>query len=168
VRLASLSVCARPSEQELTSAPLCAQPITLITDFSSPFDMPPVQDLGGHDWAVQQHKMDPEQHVHVSDVYGVWTAKPWIVKDAAERNPYGSEYFFWVRPFPSLSLSFRFALQSLHRADSSLHTHDAGRRRRLPRLVRHALVRRAPLGPLEPVLDAPGRHGHARRDARAL
>lgn len=59
--------------------------------------MPPVQDLGGHEWAVQQHKMDPEQHVHVPDVYGVWTAKPWIVKDAAKRNPYGSDYFFWVR-----------------------------------------------------------------------
>ncbi|KPV77035.1 uncharacterized protein RHOBADRAFT_42248 [Rhodotorula graminis WP1] len=72
------------------------KPITLITEFSSPFDMPPVQDLGGHDWAVRQHKLDPEQHVHVPDVYGVWTAKPWIVKDAAARNPYGSEYFFWV------------------------------------------------------------------------
>lgn len=82
-----------PAERLVASS----QPLTLVTDFSSPFDMPPVQDLGGHEWAVQQHKMDPEQHVHVPDVYGVWTAKPWIVKDAAKRNPYGSDYFFWVR-----------------------------------------------------------------------
>ncbi|GAA6047937.1 hypothetical protein JCM3770_006434 [Rhodotorula araucariae] len=72
------------------------KPLTLITAYSSPFEMPTVQDLGGRDWAVQQHKVDPERHVHVPDVYGVWTAKPWILKNAAERDPYGSEYFFWV------------------------------------------------------------------------
>ncbi|BGP13219.1 hypothetical protein JCM10213_005011 [Rhodosporidiobolus nylandii] len=72
------------------------KPLTLITDYSSPFEMPPLQSLGGHAWAVAQHKSDPEKHVHVPDVYGVWTAKPWIVRNAAERNPYGSDYFFWV------------------------------------------------------------------------
>ncbi|GAA5974128.1 hypothetical protein JCM11641_003451 [Rhodosporidiobolus odoratus] len=72
------------------------KPITLITTYSSPFEMPPLQALGGHAWAVTQHKIDPENHVHVPDVYGVWTAKPWIVRDAAEQNPYGSDYFFWV------------------------------------------------------------------------
>ncbi|GAA6015566.1 hypothetical protein JCM10207_008128 [Rhodosporidiobolus poonsookiae] len=72
------------------------KPITLITKYTTPFEMPPLQELGGHAWAVAQHKIDPEKHVHVPDVYGVWTAKPWIVKNAAELNPYGSEYFFWV------------------------------------------------------------------------
>ncbi|GJN87830.1 hypothetical protein Rhopal_000785-T1 [Rhodotorula paludigena] len=72
------------------------KPLTLVTEYSSPFDMPPLQDLGGHDWATAQHKIDPEKHVHVPDVYGVWTAKPWIVKNAADRDPYGSDYFFWV------------------------------------------------------------------------
>jgi hypothetical protein len=73
------------------------QPLTLITNYTSPFEMPPLQNLGGHAWAEAQHKIDPEKHVHVPDVYGVWTAKPWIVANAAELNPYGSEYFFWVR-----------------------------------------------------------------------
>ncbi|BGP37220.1 hypothetical protein JCM10449v2_001125 [Rhodotorula kratochvilovae] len=81
------------------------KPLTLITTYSTPFDMPPVQDLGGHDWAVQQHKIDPEKHVHVPDVYGVWTAKPWMVKDASERNPYGSDYFFWARRALSFLIS---------------------------------------------------------------
>lgn len=60
--------------------------------------MPPLASRGGREWAVAQHAIDPEKHVHVPDVYGVWTAKPWIVKQAAELNPYDSEYFFWVRP----------------------------------------------------------------------
>ncbi|GAA6029993.1 hypothetical protein JCM8097_009205 [Rhodosporidiobolus ruineniae] len=72
------------------------KPLTLVTDYTSPFDMPPLQNLGGHAWAEAQHKIDPEKHVHVPDVYGVWTAKPWIVRDATERDPYGSDYFFWV------------------------------------------------------------------------
>ncbi|GAA5826182.1 hypothetical protein JCM11251_007197 [Rhodosporidiobolus azoricus] len=73
-----------------------SKPLTLVTTYTSPFEMPPNEALGGHAWAVAQHAIDPEKHVHVPDVYGVWTAKPWIVRDAAERDPYGSEYFFWV------------------------------------------------------------------------
>ncbi|GAA5863323.1 hypothetical protein JCM1840_007487 [Sporobolomyces johnsonii] len=72
------------------------KPLTLITDYSSPFEMPPLQALGGIAWAQKQFEMDPEPQWHVPEVYGVWTAKPWIVKDASERDPYRSEYFFWV------------------------------------------------------------------------
>ncbi|GAA5923897.1 uncharacterized protein JCM15063_005493 [Sporobolomyces koalae] len=72
------------------------KPLTLIADYNDPFEMPPLVALGGKDWAQKQYKLDPEQRWHVPDVYGVWTAKPWIVRDASERNPYDSEYFFWV------------------------------------------------------------------------
>ena len=65
--------------------------------------MEPLVNLGGRDWAIAQHAIDPEKHLHVPDVYGVWTAKPWIVQQAALLDPYLSEFFFWVR-FPSLRI----------------------------------------------------------------
>lgn len=72
------------------------QPLTLIADYNDPFEMPPLVALGGKNWANKQYELDPEQRWHVPDVYGVWTAKPWIVRDASDRNPYDSDYFFWV------------------------------------------------------------------------
>ncbi|GAA6011354.1 hypothetical protein JCM11491_002755 [Sporobolomyces phaffii] len=72
------------------------KPLTLIADYNDPFEMPPLLALGGKTWAQKQYELDPEQRWHVPDVYGVWTAKPWIVRDASDRNPYDSEYFFWV------------------------------------------------------------------------
>ncbi|GAA5823002.1 hypothetical protein JCM5353_007849 [Sporobolomyces roseus] len=72
------------------------KPMTLIADYSDPFEMPPLLALGGKSWAEKQYQIDPEQRWHVPDVYGVWTAKPWIVRDASDRNPFDSEYFFWV------------------------------------------------------------------------
>ncbi|GAA5954821.1 hypothetical protein JCM3765_007784 [Sporobolomyces pararoseus] len=72
------------------------KPLTLIADYTDPFEMPPLLALGGKNWAQKQYEIDPEQRWHVPDVYGVWTAKPWIVRDASDRNPYDSEYFFWV------------------------------------------------------------------------
>ncbi|KAK4050568.1 hypothetical protein OIO90_005035 [Microbotryomycetes sp. JL221] len=73
-----------------------SKPITIIDDYETPFEMPPLEDLGGREWAVAQNRIDPEKHIHVPDVYGIWTAKPWIVKKASDMNPYRSEYFFWV------------------------------------------------------------------------
>lgn len=70
--------------------------MVLIADYSDPFEMPPLLALGGKSWAEKQYQLDPEQRWHVPDVYGVWTAKPWIVRDASDRNPFDSEYFFWV------------------------------------------------------------------------
>ncbi|GAA5887178.1 hypothetical protein JCM16303_002217 [Sporobolomyces ruberrimus] len=72
------------------------KPLTLIADYNDPFEMPPLLALGGKNWAQKQYEVDPEQRWHVPDVYGVWTAKPWMVRDASDRNPYDSEYFFWV------------------------------------------------------------------------
>lgn len=85
-----------PSMRAFISELRGQKPITIISNFETPFDMPPLASRGGREWAVAQHAIDPEKHVHVPDVYGVWTAKPWIVKQAAELNPYDSEYFFWV------------------------------------------------------------------------
>jgi len=73
-----------------------SKPITIITEWETPFEMPPLENLGGRAWADNQHKIDPEQVWHVPDVYGIWTAKPWIVKHAKDLDPYHSEYFFWV------------------------------------------------------------------------
>lgn len=53
--------------------------------------------LSGRPWAEAHNNIDPERGIHVPDVYGIWTAKPWIVKHAKDMNPYDSEYFFWVR-----------------------------------------------------------------------
>lgn len=72
------------------------KPITIVSNYESAFDMPPLEKLGGYEWALAQHKIDPENNVHVPDLYGVWTAKPWIVKQAKDANPYHSEYFFWT------------------------------------------------------------------------
>ncbi|GAA5894452.1 uncharacterized protein JCM6883_002107 [Sporobolomyces salmoneus] len=72
------------------------KPLTIIADYNDPFEMPPLLSLGGKNWAKKQYELDPEQRWHVPDVYGVWTAKPWIARDASDRNPYDSEYFFWV------------------------------------------------------------------------
>lgn len=58
--------------------------------------MPPLENLGGEEWAIRQNKMDPENWMHVHDIYGIWTAKPWLVNEVAKANPYDSKYFMWV------------------------------------------------------------------------
>lgn len=96
--------------------------------------MPPLDDLGGREWAVAQHNIDPERHVHVPDVYGIWTAKPWIVKQAKDLDPYHSEYFFWVSRTPP-------------RLSKGPNAHPrrtfSGRRRRIPRVRRGAHLQRS-------------------------
>jgi len=42
----------------------------------------------------RQHGLDPERHN--ADLYGIWTAKSWMVEQAAIENLFHSEYFFWV------------------------------------------------------------------------
>ena len=72
------------------------QPITIISAYETPFDMEPIQNLGGRAWALSQHSLDPEKALHVPELYGIWTAKPWMVQQAKDLDPYGSRYFFWV------------------------------------------------------------------------
>lgn len=58
--------------------------------------MPPIQSLGGAEWAQAMEWSDPESFKHVAGVYPPWTAKPWMVREAKTTNPYRSKYFFWV------------------------------------------------------------------------
>ncbi|KAI5481072.1 hypothetical protein MNV49_006258 [Pseudohyphozyma bogoriensis] len=95
VELPIIFYCA-PSMRAQISKLRGNKPITIISNYEAPWDMPPLQGLGGYEWALTQHKLDPEAFIHVPDVYGVWTAKPWIVQQAKNLNPYLSEYFFWV------------------------------------------------------------------------
>ncbi|KAM0751823.1 hypothetical protein T439DRAFT_219924 [Meredithblackwellia eburnea MCA 4105] len=95
VELPIVFFCA-PSQRAFIAELRGNKPITIISNYETPFEMEPLVNLGGRDWAISQHKIDPENHVHVPDVYGVWTAKPWIVRQATEMDPYLSEYFFWV------------------------------------------------------------------------
>lgn len=71
--------------------------MTIISNYSSAFEMPPIIDLGGRKWASSQHLIDPEKNIQVAEVYSIWTAKPWMVLQASLANPYRSRYFFWVR-----------------------------------------------------------------------
>jgi hypothetical protein len=34
--------------------------------------------------------------MHNANLYGIWTAKSWMVKQAATEDMYHSDYFFWV------------------------------------------------------------------------
>lgn len=44
------------------------QPITIIGDYKSAFEMEPIQDLGGSDWATAQHAIDPEKDIQMPDL----------------------------------------------------------------------------------------------------
>jgi hypothetical protein len=74
------------------------KPITVVAEFETASQMPPIQVLGGRTWEEQMNAIDDQKDIHVPGVYGPWTAKPWMLKHAAEKNFYGSKYFFWVRP----------------------------------------------------------------------
>lgn len=73
-----------------------SQPIIINSTYPTAFEMPPLENLGGEEWAIRQNKMDPENWMHVHEIYGIWTAKPWLVNEVAKANPYNSKYFMWV------------------------------------------------------------------------
>jgi hypothetical protein len=58
------------------------------------FDLPPMQNVS--EAVKKQHGVDPEKFRHYPELYFVWSSKVWMVKNAADENPYGSDYFFWV------------------------------------------------------------------------
>ncbi|TFY74123.1 hypothetical protein EWM64_g9889 [Hericium alpestre] len=71
--------------------------MTLNTTFSSPFDIPPLQDRAA-DYAAM-HEWDPEKAIHSPELYAVWTAKPYLLDDAlshAQAAGKEYEYAFWV------------------------------------------------------------------------
>ncbi|KAK4700855.1 hypothetical protein P7C70_g5387, partial [Phenoliferia sp. Uapishka_3] len=95
VELPIVFFCA-PSQRAMVSELRGPKPITIISNFDDPFDMPPLVEIGGRNWALAQHALDPEAKIHVPELYGVWTAKPWMVKKATLLDPYLSEFFFWA------------------------------------------------------------------------
>jgi len=46
------------------------KPITIISDYETAYDMPPVLKLGGREWGKIMNSIDPEQYKHVDGVYG--------------------------------------------------------------------------------------------------
>ena len=44
----------------------------------------------------RQHDLDPEKHSHNADLYGIWTAKLWMVEQVMTEDIFHSDYFFWV------------------------------------------------------------------------
>ncbi|SCV72559.1 BQ2448_4096 [Microbotryum intermedium] len=94
VELPIVFYCA-PEMRPLITGFRGSKPITIIDSYDTPFDMPPLETLGGRQWAELQNSIDPEKNWHVPDVYGVWTAKPWMVQQVKDADYYNSEYFVW-------------------------------------------------------------------------
>ncbi|KAL8277616.1 hypothetical protein RQP46_010048 [Phenoliferia psychrophenolica] len=82
-----------------------------LHNYETPFEMAPLVNLGGYEWAIAQHAIDPEKNVHVPDVFAakeqpVWTQAARLnwrriyVQNMAEREGdcgtdmwFGFEYF---------------------------------------------------------------------------
>ena len=43
-----------------------------------------------------QYLKDPQQTLHIPELYAIWASKPWMVLEVSKRNPFGSKYFFWI------------------------------------------------------------------------
>lgn len=74
------------------------KPITILTDFDSPYSVPSVHQLGGKSWARAQNRIDPEREYHVAEVYAAFLSKPWLLRHSKDVNIYNSKYFYWVSP----------------------------------------------------------------------
>lgn len=71
-------------------------PITIDTNYSSPFEVPPLRDL--EETYTRMNDMDAEKWHHSPGLYAVWNAKPYLLNDAvnvlkAQGKVY--DYAFW-------------------------------------------------------------------------
>ncbi|KZV95188.1 hypothetical protein EXIGLDRAFT_672383 [Exidia glandulosa HHB12029] len=84
--LAPMAESLRPAEYKLY----------LNTSFATPFDVPPLLEVG-RDGFEAQLELDRERHQHSPELYAVWAAKPYFVS-AASRATRGNGYrlAFWV------------------------------------------------------------------------
>lgn len=48
------------------------------------------------EFETRQRDLDPEKYIHNAELYGIWTAKSWMIERAAIEDLFQSEYFFWV------------------------------------------------------------------------
>ena len=71
-------------------------PITIDTNYNTPFDVPPLKGLEG--WYKKMHSMDREKSYHSPELYAIWNAKPFFVDNAirvmaSKGKTY--DYVFW-------------------------------------------------------------------------
>ena len=71
-------------------------PITIDTNYNTPFDVPPLKGLEG--WYNKMHSMDRENSYHSPELYSIWNAKPFFVDNAirvmaSKGKTY--DYVFW-------------------------------------------------------------------------
>jgi len=43
----------------------------------------------------EQHRMDPEKHIHTPELYTIWAEKAFFVEKAIQLNPFQTGFFFW-------------------------------------------------------------------------
>ena len=71
-------------------------PITIDTNYNTPFDVPPLKGLEGR--YKEMHALDREKSYHSPELYSVWNAKPFFVDNAirvmASRGK-TYDYVFW-------------------------------------------------------------------------
>ena len=71
-------------------------PITIDTNYNTPFDVPPLKGL--EEWYNKMHSMDRERSYHSPELYSVWNAKPFFVDNAIRNMESKGEtydYVFW-------------------------------------------------------------------------
>lgn len=80
-------------------------PIVIDTTYGSPFDVPPLQGLGGEGGKYEEmHAWDREGFRHSGELYAVWNAKPWFLeyalKNGGVNGPMANgsvyDYAFWT------------------------------------------------------------------------
>lgn len=75
-------------------------PVTVNTDFNTPFDVPPMHGIESV-YTEQHAKLDPEKKRHNPMLYATWNAKAWLLQDAASRyggnatSTSADRWFFW-------------------------------------------------------------------------
>lgn len=78
----------------------------VVTEYSSPWEMPPILRL--EEILRRQIELDPEKFRHSPDLYAVWAAKPWLVNLTTFWNPFRTKYFMWIDAGAFRHRSYRF------------------------------------------------------------
>lgn len=67
-----------------------------ITEYSHPKEFECMKQ-NYHAFTTWQHKIDPERRIHNSDLYMVWSSKPWMIKRIASLGSFTDEtHYFWI------------------------------------------------------------------------
>jgi hypothetical protein len=104
--------------KKLESVRNASLPTKFVTSYAEVWDIPIISPLREQFHTTQRAldlaSSDPDRERHIPSDYAVWNAKPFLLNEAANSNPFNSSYFFWhdfaamrasVKPFrawPSL------------------------------------------------------------------